>query len=383
MPSKRRDILWDAEPHTIAKITILEAYLHAWFQIMGRSMAGKDILYIDGFAGPGEYTNYPKGSPIAALNSAREVLRLSEGQWKAGTIHCAFIETDEERFNHLQKVIEQLTGINRVKIHLLNSTFTEGLKQLRSEIPGAFRESWPLFVFIDPFGATGAPFSVVAEILQNQYAEVLINFDADGIIRIFRAKEKANSDVLLNEIFGNDEWKTALTGIRDFIPQCLQVLNLYKQNLRRLPNIRYEFAFEMRSRSRSLNYYLVFASQHYLGLEKMKEAMKKVDQTGDYHFSDAHVNQQTLFRFDKPENSSPLMFARFEGKVVQYDELRDFALNETPFINPKGMLKDLENKDLITVSSRDPQRRKGTFNEENIIKITFKGGEYSAHKDKN
>ena len=161
------------------------------------------------------------------------------------------------------------------------------------------------------------------------------------------------------------------------------MLNLYKQNLRRLPNIRYEFAFEMRSRSRSLNYYLVFASQHYLGLEKMKEAMKKVDQTGDYHFSDAHVNQQTLFRFDKPENSSHLMFARFEGKVVQYDELRDFALNETPFINPKGMLKDLENKDLITVSSRDPQRRKGTFNEENIIKITFKGGEYSAHKDKN
>lgn len=108
-----------------------------------------------------------------------------------------------------------------------------------------------------------------------------------------------------------------------------------------------------------------------------------VDQTGDYHFSDAHANQQTLFRFDKLENYSPVMFARFEGKVVQYDKLRDFALNETPFINPKGMLKDLENKDLITVSSRDPKRPKGTFNEENIIKITFKGGEYSAHEDKN
>lgn len=379
MPSKKHDTIWEAEPHTIAKITILESYLHVWFQIMGRSMAGKDILYIDGFAGPGEYTNCPKGSPIAALNAAKEALRLSGGQWKAGTIHCVFIEANVERFDHLQKVIGQLAGISRVKIHLLHTTFTEGLKHLKSEIPSAFSKSWPLFVFIDPFGATGAPFSTVAEILRSPYAEVLINVDADGIVRIFRAKEEASSDDLLKEIFGNDEWKTTLKDIHNFNAQCLQVLNLYKLNLRRLQNIRYAFAFEMRSRSRSLNYYLVFASQHYLGLEKMKEAMKTVDQTGNYHFSDAYVNQQILFRFEKPENYSPLMFAQFKGKVVQYDELRDFALNETPFINPKGMLKDLENKDLITVSSRVPNRRMGTFNEENIVKIIFKGGEGNAH----
>jgi hypothetical protein len=122
----------------------------------------------------------------------------------------------------------------------------------------------------------------------------------------------------------------------------------------------------------------VFASQHPLGLKKMKEAMKKVDQTGNYHFSDAHVDQQTLFRFDKFENYSPLMFARFRGQIVQYDDLRDFALNDTPFTNPKGMLKDIEGKDLIVVLSRDPKRRKGTFKEENIISITFKGGAESG-----
>lgn len=107
MTPKKVGTIWEAEPHTIAKITILESYLHAWFQIMGRSMAGKDILYVDGFADPGEYTNCPKGSPIAALNAAKEALRLSGGQWKAGTIHCAFIEAEEKRFNHLQKAIIQ------------------------------------------------------------------------------------------------------------------------------------------------------------------------------------------------------------------------------------------------------------------------------------
>ena len=63
-------LIWDAEPHTIAKIAILKNYLFAWFQIFGRSRAGQSLLYIDGFAGPGHYTNYNEGSPVAALVAA-------------------------------------------------------------------------------------------------------------------------------------------------------------------------------------------------------------------------------------------------------------------------------------------------------------------------
>lgn len=375
MPSKQFDTVWKAEPHTIAKISILEAYLQVWFQIMGRSMPKQDIIYIDGFAGPGEYTNHPKGSPVAALNAAISSPALVGRQWKAGDIHCVFIEADEKRFRHLEQVISRVKSHRSVRVHLLSTTFLDGLSQLKTTLPEAFSQLCPLFVFIDPFGATGVPFTAVEEILRSPRSEVLLNFDADGIARIYRAAEDANSEALLNTIFGNENWKEALAGVSDFNAQCLKILNLYKQNLRRLPNIRYDFAFEMRSRASSINYYLVFASQHHLGLEKMKESMKKVDQTGNYHFSDAHVHQQSLFRFDKPENYSPLMFGHFQGKTIRYDDARDYALNETPFINPKGMLKDLENKELIVVSSRNPKRRRGTFNEENIVNITFKGGE--------
>ena len=379
MPPKKFDITWKADPHTIAKITILEAYLHAWFQIMGRSMAGQDIVYIDGFAGPGEYTNHSKGSPIAALDAAKASLELVGQQWKAGDIHCAFIEADEARFRHLQGIIGGLEIHKRIKVHSIQKTFAEGLARLKSGFSRAFTGHCPLFVFIDPFGATGAPFSSVADILLSPHSEVLINFDADGIARILRAADDAGADTLLNDIFGDAGWRATLAGATDFNDQCRRLLLTYKQNLRRLPKIGYDFAFEMRSRSGSLNYFLVFASQHPLGLEKMKEAMKKVDQTGNYHFSDAHVGQQTLFRFDKPEDYSPLMFSRFQGKAVTYDVLRDYALNETPFINPKGMLKDMEGKELIIIASRDPKRHKGTFNEEKIIRITFKGGEAHGH----
>ncbi len=375
MPSKQFDTIWKAEPHTIAKITILEAYLQAWLQIMGRSMAGADILYVDGFAGPGEYTNYVKGSPVAALNAAKTALASSGHSWKAGTMHCVFIESDEKRFKYLQQVVGRLETSKWAKVHLIPKSFSGGIAQLKSEIPWAFSGAYPLFVFIDPFGATGAPFAVVADILKSPRSEVLINFDADSIARIYRAEDRANSTVLLDEIFGNHDWERGLAGITDFNALCRQVLKLYKQGLRWLPNVNYTFAFEMRTHAKSLNYYLVFASQHHLGLEKMKEAMRKVDQTGAYQFSDAHVDQYRSFRFDEPEDYSPLLFARFQGKSVRYEELRDFALNETPFTNPKSMLKELEKRELITVVANDPKRKKGTFNEEKIDRIVFKGGE--------
>ena len=376
MPSKRFDTTWQAEPHTIAKITILEAYLQAWFPIMGRTMRNQDILYIDGFAGPGEYNNYSKGSPVAAFTAAKDALEKSGQDWKAGSIHCAFIESDSKRFDHLKNVIEKITCPGHLKSHLLQSTFTNGLKQLKSKFPKVFTKTNPLFVFIDPFGATGAPFSEVVDILQSQCSEVLINFDVDGVARIFQADASASADVLLREIFGSDEWESRLTSKHNFHKLCLQALDLYKELLRRLPKVKYVFTFEMRSKS-GLSYFLVFASQHPLGLEKMKEAMKKVDQTGGYSFSDARL-KQTMFRFDQPEDFSLTMFNRFKGKTVRYSELRDFALNETPFTNPKAMLKALEAKHLIVVSSHDPKRRPGTFNEEKINTIIFKEVEGSG-----
>ncbi|MEO8331119.1 MAG: hypothetical protein ABI479_01700 [Gallionella sp.] len=68
------------------------------------------------------------------------------------------------------------------------------------------------------------------------------------------------------------------------------------------------------------------------------------------------------------------LFEQFRGRMAKYSELRDYSLNETPFTKPKSMLKDLEGKGLIRVRSGDPKRRKGIFNEENLISITFQQG---------
>lgn len=374
MSAKKTSVLWKAEPHTLAKISILQAYLSRWFEIFGRSKFRQNLWYVDGFAGPGEYTNSPTGSPMAAISAASEALQSVGAQWKAGNIHCVFVEQDPKRFSHLKNKLDATINNPKIETHFFNSSFVDGLSALRNQTSNPFFPPSPLFAFIDPFGAKGVPFGDVKYLLSREAAEVLINFDSDGIGRIFRAEEAANHETILNEIFGDDSWKTELAKHRVSHELYRGVLDLYKQKLRALPNVRYVFAFEMRSAKNIIDYHLVFASQHYLGLEKMKDEMKKIAINGDYCFSDAHLDQTSLFRFDEPSAYSPQLFEQFRGRMVKYPELNDYALNESPFTNPKSMLKDLEKKGMIQVNSSDPKRRKGTFNEEKLIGITFRQG---------
>lgn len=371
MPSRKHGVVWEAKPHTLAKIAILADYIHQWTQILGRSRRGQDLVYVDGFAGPGEYTNHPEGSPIAALRSVTDALSLAGSGWIAGDVHCAFIEADHARMEHLRSRVRQLELHRRVKAHLIEASFTEGLVRLRSQTPRAFSSAHPLLIFVDPFGATGAPFGVVANILGSPCSEVLVNLDADGIGRIFQAGETARAEDRLTEVFGDISWRTALSRDVPFSALCRQVLDLYKAQLRSLPNCRYVFSFGMRTSSSAINYYLVFASQHHRGLEKMKEAMRRVDQYGDFSFTDTRVGDRPLFRLDDPEVYARRLLEAFRGREVSYGELRDYALNETPFVNPKQMLRCLEQGDLLVVRSRNPRRRRGDFPEETTVSIGF------------
>ncbi len=245
--------------------------------------------------------------------------------------------------------------------------------------PEAFVGVQPLFVFIDPFGPTDVPFNTIAEMLRSPRSEILVNLDADGIDRIYHAGAIAKHETHLASILPVGSWKTLMSKNEPSRQRYRQVLNLYTTGLRNLPNVRYVFAFEMQSSSNTLNYYLVFASQHYKGLEKMKEAMKKMDQTGEYCFSDARVGQTVMFRADDPRSYSRLLYEQFAGSRASYEELRDFALNETPFLNPKKMLKvlELESDSKIKVETISPKskRPKGTFNEKVIRYIYFSKGE--------
>ena len=88
--------LWEAEPHTLAKHAILKKYLDAWAVIFSRTLNVTELLFYDGFAGPGEYTGGELGSPIVALNA------LLANTQPLKLIRLKFSELDEARYNHLK-----------------------------------------------------------------------------------------------------------------------------------------------------------------------------------------------------------------------------------------------------------------------------------------
>ena len=64
--------LWKRGEHTEGKHLVLRHYFEAWFPILGMGNRNQRILFIDGFAGPGEYEGGEEGSPLVAMRVLAE-----------------------------------------------------------------------------------------------------------------------------------------------------------------------------------------------------------------------------------------------------------------------------------------------------------------------
>ena len=85
------EVLWARDPHTAAKHTLLRRYLNAWFPIMARQFRETGITFLDGFAGPGEYTNASESSPTIAIAQAmRDDVTLRPAHPRSTISHSTF-----------------------------------------------------------------------------------------------------------------------------------------------------------------------------------------------------------------------------------------------------------------------------------------------------
>lgn len=368
MPSFKPQTFWEAKPHTLAKIEIMRRYLFLWFSILGANPRNKRLVYIDGFAGPGKYLNSDQSSPVAALQAAKAAIERPGAKLNDVEFSFLFVEKRSDFVENLRAVVSAGSWPANIKWGTEVGSFEDKVGGILEELKRQGQRLAPTFAFIDPFGATGLPFRVVAEILSYPSCEVLLNLDSDGIGRLITAQEFEKNQENLNALFGDESWRQ-LNPALPMAKLSAGVLSLYKQRLRSLRDIRYVFPFAMNTRKGQINYHLVFASQHPLGLEKMKEAMKAVDKTGTYSFSDDTVDQRLLnFDFDAPAEWAVKMQAALGGAWHPYAVYHDYALNETPFINPKAMLEHLKQAGKLQVSWRGEPAKRG-FPEEKISSI--------------
>ena len=170
-----REIVWDLEPHTRAKHEILTQYLQAWIPILTQ---GKfpEIMYVDGCAGPGRYSKGEDGSPIIALRIA-----LQQPAHVRTTIRFVFIEELGDRADLLSEIIASLSVPDNCQIELYGSeSFETAFERVLSAYNSQGQPLPPTFAFIDPFGYSDVPLSIVREILKHSSCEVLVNFMYEG-----------------------------------------------------------------------------------------------------------------------------------------------------------------------------------------------------------
>jgi three-Cys-motif partner protein len=345
--------VWELEPHTRAKHELLRRYLGAWFPIMAFGRNPR-VLFLDGFAGPGVYANGEPGSPIIALDTL--VTHTHFDKFDGTEFVFLFVETDPDRFASLEEELVQYWEHRggqpaNIKVQTFNDTFEAAAGGVLDAMREQKAQLAPPLAFIDPFGWSGVPLELIADLLSFDKCEVLFNFMYDSVNR-FVTDERPGVAKHFAALFGSSEGEhqdaAGLSG--DDRKRFLR--DLYMARLQEVGGFRFVRSFELMDVERGRTaYYLMFGTRHQRGLAVMKEAMWALDPAGGVRFSGFAGDQEMLF---EPEvDVGPLrtaIFERYAGASVRVEEIERFVIEETDFKTThykKLVLKVLEQDGLI------------------------------------
>lgn len=358
-----KDTIWELGPHTIGKHRVLRNYLEAWFAIIGKS--NERMVFIDGFAGPGVYDGGEPGSPLIALRTYLD--HRSRSSFRAEAVFL-FVDGDRRRTEHLSRVIDVLRPElpSNVIVRVETGKFDETMTAMLDEVEGVGKRLAPTFLMADPFGLSDTPMSVIRRILRHPQSEVYISFMYDWISRFRR---EPSLEEHFDELFGCRDWREAIpltdpSERRDFF------FDLYSRQLRAAGAFNV-LQFELFKANR-LIYAIFFGTKHLTGCDKMKEAMWRVDRTGEYRFRgrrgeqlELEVGTPDFGRFGRE------LAAAFAEAAVRVEELDDFARSDrTSFrkAHVRRALRLLEDNGQIEVVA-SPRKNRAQYPAGTVIRF--------------
>ena len=339
--------LWRRDEQTEGKHLVLRSYLDGWFPILSR-WNGR-LLFIDGFAGPGEYLDGEPGSPLVALDCVRR--HRQAGRLKGIEVVCLFIESDAERAEHLRGVLAQEPSIRDTEVRVLQGEFDDSMSEILDHIEEQNTALAPAFVMIDPFGPKGSPMKLIGRVLANDKSECLISFMYEPIRRFHGQPEHGPS---LDALFGTTTWRRCLAITSE--SERKQFLHgLFAAELKR-HGARYVIPLELWKGNRHV-YTLYFATGSLKGCDLMKKSIWKVDPSGGFSFRGYAVGQTMLFGTDTEPLADQLR-ERFAHDWVPVERLDDFVMSdETPYHS--GLLRRHTLRRLEAEGRLEVQRPRG------------------------
>ena len=358
-----KSTLWQREAHTEGKHLVLENYLKAWFPILGMGNRNRRIVFVDGFAGPGEYRSGEVGSPVVAMR----VLAEHPAEIRAEVVFF-FIESKPDRARHLESLVAQwrprLPATARV--HVRKGEFDASMTDVLDDLDEQGKRMAPALVMIDPFGVKGMPMEVVRRIMANRKCEVYLSFMSEAMNRFVSEPE---FEAPMDELFGSGEWRQA----RDLVGRGRRgfLHGLYRKQLKEA-GAKQVVRFHLFAGSR-LKYSIFFGTRHSLGSDRMKQAIWTVAPFGDYTF---RGGEQAQISFLEPD-FGPLQEAlreRFESAGwVSIEEIEEFVRSDETIYHTGQLrteaLRPMEQVGRIEV---DPKTRTRRLNYPEGCQINFR-----------
>lgn len=348
------DAVWELDDHTRAKHVLLETYLKAWFPILAHS-GQRRFIFLDGFAGPGIYSDGEPGSPLIALQTLIEHDHFV--RWDSTEFIFVFVESNGPRFRNLVAQIESYWDSiggkpSNIYVEHQHATFADVAKDIIDEVQGRLA---PTLAFIDPFGWSGVPMRLIGELLSADKCEVIFNFMFDAVNRFVNDDRPGIANTFA-DLFGTTGEEHREAGVLAGEERKEFLRDLYVSQLKQVAKFTHVRPFEMMDIDRNRTaYYLMYGTRHARGLRAMKEAMWKVAPIDGIRFSGFAGDQPMLFELEP--DFVPLRRAlceNFKSLTVPVDEVERFVLLDTDYLTThyKRVLKELETQGRIECSNR-------------------------------
>jgi len=257
------------------KHRILSRYFPTWATILGTFHS--NLVYVDCFAGAGEYNDNEPGSPIIVLNTAINLIK--EGRVESFIL--MFIEQDIEKANHLENIINATPDSHKnIECYI----FTRDAENATDDILKIIPPQWPSFFFVDPYWHP-IPIPKIKEILKIPRREVFLNLMWFSINRDLNNPKSINH---LNIMFGHNDWQNKPFMNLSKAERELEFLEYIEKQVgaKYTYNFRIRFGQDEKMSSNRTKYYLMHFSNHFKAVDTMKEIMYPLgDHEGAFDYS--------------------------------------------------------------------------------------------------
>ncbi len=358
------------------KSRIVSKYFSAWSKIIlsqqqKNPWSPQTMAYIDLFAGPGEYDDESKSTPVLIME---EILTNKELTKRVVTI---FNDKDKANIFKLKDVIKQIDGIDNLEYPPKYYN-----KEIGNEIQQLFmgQYSIPTLFFVDPWGYKGLSLNLISSIISNWGCDCIFFFNYN---RINMGIDNGAVRSHMISLFGDEQFDIVRQECRNKTPEEREIIIVDALcDALRNNNCQYVLPFRFTNENGTrTSHHLIFISKSFRGYDVMKDIMSKESSeikdgvsTFAYNPRDSKYRQGSLLdMLSRPlEDLESMLLQKYHGKTIVFTKLYEEHSVDKPFCkkNYKEVLKKMLAEGKISaenINGNPP--REGTFPDDMQVKF--------------